>query len=55
MSLAEVISYAVVLLKRLQADPELFDAKLSPMRTKRNESLSLVQLCEALAGGWQLI
>ena len=37
----------------LDADRELFDAESSLAQTKRNESLSLVQLYKALGGGWQ--
>jgi multidrug efflux system outer membrane protein len=41
------------LLNALDADRELFDAKLNLAQTKRNELLSLVQLYKALGGGWQ--
>lgn len=35
------------------AERELFNAELNLTQTKRNELLSLVQLYEALGGGWQ--
>jgi multidrug efflux system outer membrane protein len=41
------------LLNALDADRELFNAKLSLTQTKRKELLSLVQLNKALGGGWQ--
>ncbi|MDQ1707496.1 MAG: outer membrane protein multidrug efflux system [Pyrinomonadaceae bacterium] len=41
------------LLNALVVDTSLFNAELSLAQTKRNELLSLVQLYQALGGGWQ--
>jgi multidrug efflux system outer membrane protein len=41
------------LLNALDADRDLFNARLSLAQTRRNELLSLVQLYKALGGGWQ--
>lgn len=41
------------LLNALDADRELFAAELDLSKTRRNELLSVVQLYQALGGGWQ--
>jgi multidrug efflux system outer membrane protein len=41
------------LLNALDADRELFAAELDLSQTRRNELLSVVQLYQALGGGWQ--
>lgn len=41
------------LLSALDADRDLFNAKLTLVQARRNELLSVVQLYKALGGGWQ--